>query len=199
MRTFLRLKNQQHHKLPAEFQHEDIRYTEELVAHFLRQFTAPGDTVLDPFAGFGTTLIVWAVTTSETPVPGYWTIPHTAAGKLLVGGPSNAGGLFCDWATRLLAPTAAATEPGRVPVWAPYPRGERTPLHDPFRRGRQRTCRSAQADARPYGSDAPGNDGRARHDDEALTMSGASSGAGSLPGHRFRGQSLRLFGPQTPR
>ena len=43
MRTFLRLKNQQHHKLPAEFQHEDLRYTEELVAHF---------------AGYGTTLVV---------------------------------------------------------------------------------------------------------------------------------------------
>src|SRR5215218_7583684 len=58
MRTFLRLKNQQHQKLPAEFQHEDLRYTQELVAHFLRQYTRPGDTVLDPFAGYGTTLIV---------------------------------------------------------------------------------------------------------------------------------------------
>ena len=58
MRTFLRLKNQQQHKLPAEFQYEDLRYAEELVAHFLRQYTRPGDTVLDPFAGFGTTLIV---------------------------------------------------------------------------------------------------------------------------------------------
>jgi DNA methylase len=58
MRTILRLKNQQHRKLPAEFQHEDLRYPEELVATFLRQYTRPGDTVLDPFAGFGTTLLV---------------------------------------------------------------------------------------------------------------------------------------------
>src|SRR5215207_7931561 len=58
MRTFLRLKNQQHHKLPAEFQDQDLRYTEELVAHFLRQYTRSGDTVLDPFAGYGTTLSV---------------------------------------------------------------------------------------------------------------------------------------------
>jgi DNA modification methylase len=58
MRTFLRLKNQQLHKLPAEFQHDDLRYTEELVAHFLRQYTRPDDTVLDPFAGYGTTLLV---------------------------------------------------------------------------------------------------------------------------------------------
>src|SRR5262245_4125689 len=58
MRTFLRLKKQQHRKLPAEFQHQDLRYTEELVATFLRQYTRPGDVVFDPFAGYGTTLIV---------------------------------------------------------------------------------------------------------------------------------------------
>jgi DNA modification methylase len=58
MRTTLRLKKQQHRKLPAEFQHQDLRYTEELVATFLRQYTRLGDSVLDPFAGSGTTLIV---------------------------------------------------------------------------------------------------------------------------------------------
>jgi DNA modification methylase len=57
MRTYLRLKNQQHRKLPPEFQHEDLRYTEELVATFLRQYTRAGDAVLDPFAGYGTTLV----------------------------------------------------------------------------------------------------------------------------------------------
>lgn len=57
MRTFLRLKNQQARKLPPEFQDQDLRYTEELVAAFLRQYTQLGDTVLDPFAGYGTTLI----------------------------------------------------------------------------------------------------------------------------------------------
>ncbi len=70
-------------------------------------------------------------------MPGYWTIPHTAPGKLLVGGPSNAGGLFCNWATGWLGDTGgAAADPASVPVWAPYPRGERTPLHDPHRRAR---------------------------------------------------------------
>jgi len=58
MRTYLRLKNRQSRKLPAEFQDQDLRYTEELVAAFLRQYTRPGDVVLDPFAGYGTTLIV---------------------------------------------------------------------------------------------------------------------------------------------
>jgi hypothetical protein len=58
MRTYLRLKNRQSHKLPAEFQGQDLRYPQELVATFLRQHTRPGDKVLDPFAGYGTTLIV---------------------------------------------------------------------------------------------------------------------------------------------
>lgn len=98
------------------------------------QLVAGADNDGDVLVIFGTTLIIWAVTTSETPVPGYWTIPHTAAGKLFVGGPSNAGGLFCDWAVRLLGDATGPVEPGRVPVWAPYPRGERTPLHDPDRR-----------------------------------------------------------------
>jgi hypothetical protein len=58
MRTYLRLKNRQSHKLPAEFRDQDLRYPEELVATFLRQYTRPGDVVLDPFAGYGTTLVV---------------------------------------------------------------------------------------------------------------------------------------------
>jgi sugar (pentulose or hexulose) kinase len=98
------------------------------------QLVAGADDDGDVLLILGTTLIVWAVTTSEEQVPGYWTIPHTAAGKLLVGGPSNAGGLFCNWAAGLLGEPTGPAEPGRVPVWAPYPRGERTPLHDPDRR-----------------------------------------------------------------
>lgn len=35
-----------------------MRYPESLVEHFLQQYTQPGDTVLDPFAGYGTTLLV---------------------------------------------------------------------------------------------------------------------------------------------
>jgi xylulokinase len=47
--------------------------------------------------------------------------------------------LFVDWATRLLGPARAAADapgldPQNVPVWLPYPRGERTPYHDPARR-----------------------------------------------------------------
>jgi xylulokinase len=83
----------------------------------------------------GTTLIVWAVTSSEEPPPGLYCIPHTTPGKLLVGGPSNAGGLFVNWATSWLAPAEGPASPGRVPVWAPYPRGERVPYNDPGLRG----------------------------------------------------------------
>ena len=85
----------------------------------------------------GTTLIIWAVTPASATVPGYMAIPHTSSGKYLVGGPRNAGGLFCNWAAGLLAGTAGSDpiEPHRVPVWAPYPRGERSPLYDHTRRG----------------------------------------------------------------
>jgi xylulokinase len=78
---------------------------------------------------------VWVVAHEGAEVPGYVTIPHTASGNYLVGGPSNVGGLFRDWATRFLAPPAErALDPGAIPVWAPYPRGERVPLNDHTRR-----------------------------------------------------------------
>ena len=102
---------------------------------FAEQLVAGAETDGDVLVILGTTLIVWAVTGSTAEVPGYWTIPHTVPGKMLVGGPSNAGGLFCDWARRLTGnPVGDEARPDRVPVWAPYPRGERTPLHDPDRR-----------------------------------------------------------------
>jgi xylulokinase len=101
------------------------------------QLVAGADSDGDVLVILGTTLIIWAVAPGNATVPGYMSIPHTAAGRFLVGGPSNAGGLFCNWATGLLAGDGGAgpAEPERVPVWAPYPRGERAPLHDPSRRG----------------------------------------------------------------
>ncbi|NWF95917.1 MAG: hypothetical protein HXY34_07210 [Candidatus Thorarchaeota archaeon] len=44
--------------MPRSFWMEDNRFPESLVRLFLAQFTEPGDIVLDPFAGFGTTLTV---------------------------------------------------------------------------------------------------------------------------------------------
>src|SRR4029077_12436396 len=71
----------------------------------------------------GTTLITWAVMDDYVELPGgRWTIPHTAAGKSLFGGPSNAGGLFLNWARALAGEGGddAAVDPGRVAVWLPY-------------------------------------------------------------------------------
>jgi xylulokinase len=83
----------------------------------------------------GTTLIVWVTIPQPRQVPGLWTIP-TMTGKSQIGGASNAGGLFLGWVDRVLGPgDPAAADPRRVPVWSPYLRGERAPLHDPDRRG----------------------------------------------------------------
>ena len=58
MKTFLNLKNTHDYKLPKHLQHDDVRFSSSLVRHFLEEFTAEGDVVFDPFAGFGTTLFV---------------------------------------------------------------------------------------------------------------------------------------------
>jgi tRNA G10 N-methylase Trm11 len=44
--------------LPEEFHDDDVRSSQFLVKQFIEHFTQPGDTVFDPFAGFGTTLLV---------------------------------------------------------------------------------------------------------------------------------------------
>lgn len=84
----------------------------------------------------GTTLLIWAVVPEGTAAPGLWTVGHSIAGRQLVGGASNSGGLFLDWARRLVGRTMTkdVVGPANVPVWVPYLRGERTPYHDPGRR-----------------------------------------------------------------
>ena len=105
------------------------------------QLVAGADQVGDVLVILGSTLIVWAVIPEWREAPGLWTVPHTAPGKVLIGGPSNAGGLFLNWVDRLLAGSRGSDEtagapldPARVPVWQPYLRGERVPFHDPSRR-----------------------------------------------------------------
>jgi xylulokinase len=100
---------------------------------FGEQLVAGADAPGDVLVICGTTLITWIVTDDWVEVPGLWTIPHSTPGLTLIGGPSNAGGLFLNWATHLLARGEDAVA-DRVPVWSPYVRGERTPLHDPDRR-----------------------------------------------------------------
>jgi len=44
--------------IPEEFHDDDNRSDEFFVEYFIEHFTQPGDTVFDPFAGLGTTLLV---------------------------------------------------------------------------------------------------------------------------------------------
>ena len=100
---------------------------------FGEQLVAGADATGDVLVICGGTLITWGVVDEWAEVPGLWTIPHTAAGMTMVGGPSNAGGLFVDRVTGWLGTAdpaeAAALDPADLPVWLPYLRGERTPLH----------------------------------------------------------------------
>jgi xylulokinase len=99
------------------------------------QMVAGADGEGDVLVICGTTLIVWVVAVDAKSIDNHYTIPHTAPGKFLIGGPSNAGGLFLDWVSRWCGEgTPEAATPGRVPVWAPYPRGERVPFQDSARR-----------------------------------------------------------------
>lgn len=97
------------------------------------QVVAGADADGDVLVICGTTLITWAVMTDWVERDGLWTIPHTAPGKVLIGGPSNAGGLFLGWAAALAGDVSdealAAVDPANLPIWLPYVRGERTPLH----------------------------------------------------------------------
>jgi len=109
---------------------------------YCEQMTAGTERVGDVHVQCGTTLLVWSVIKEWRDTPGLWTIPHPDESLLLSGGASNAGGLFLDWVGRLLGQkrgsstlsTPDTLDPNRVPVWAPYLRGERTPYHDPNRR-----------------------------------------------------------------
>lgn len=58
MKTYLHMSNLKQTELPPQFREDDVRYPETFVEHFLQQFTQPGDVVFDPFAGYGTTLVV---------------------------------------------------------------------------------------------------------------------------------------------
>jgi xylulokinase len=95
------------------------------------QLVAGADASGDVLVLCGTTLITWGVLDEWHEVAGLWTIPHSAAGRSLIGGPSNAGGLFLDSVRRWLGDPGGVDDvgPEDLPVWLPYVRGERTPLH----------------------------------------------------------------------
>lgn len=87
----------------------------------------------DVFIGLGSALVVWLTVPGWPPEQaGVWRLPHVAAaGKALVGGASNAGGMWVDWVDRVVRPSAEpGLQPGDVPVWWPWGKGERVPWHD---------------------------------------------------------------------
>lgn len=99
------------------------------------QLVSGADQVGDVHVLCGTSLLIWAISETERQVPGLWTYPHLS-GNWSIGGVSNAGGLFLDWVNRLIGRVdpRPPLDPGNVPVWVPYARGERTPFHDRTRR-----------------------------------------------------------------
>ena len=102
------------------------------------QLVAPCGDAGDVLVMCGTTLLPWVMTDEWVEVDGLWTFPSARAGIMAVGGASNAGGLFIDRVRALVGDPASeellALGPDDLPVWLPYVRGERTPLHDPDRR-----------------------------------------------------------------
>jgi tRNA G10 N-methylase Trm11 len=58
MKSYLSLSKSIAEQLPPQFQDDEVRFPARLVEHFLEEFSQPGDRVLDPFAGYGTTLRV---------------------------------------------------------------------------------------------------------------------------------------------
>jgi len=105
-----------------------------IVDTLAEQIVAGAVEVGDVLVICGTTLVIWVVSDEWREIPGLWTVPHTTPGRTLIGGASNAGGLFLDWATKFTGSAPGRTNPASIPVWAPYPRGERTPFHDKARR-----------------------------------------------------------------
>ncbi len=102
------------------------------------QLVAPCGDAGDVLVMCGTTLLPWVLTSEWIEIDGLWTIPSARPGLMAVGGASNAGGLFIDKVRALVGDPASedllALDGGDLPVWLPYPRGERTPLHDTDRR-----------------------------------------------------------------
>ncbi len=102
------------------------------------QLVAPCGDAGDVLVMCGTTLLPWVMTDQWVEVDGLWTFPSARAGIMAVGGASNAGGLFVDRVRALVGDPDSgdllALDGDDLPVWLPYPRGERTPLHDPDRR-----------------------------------------------------------------
>lgn len=58
LKTFIIYKREHQLEIPNKFKEYDTRSFEGVIELFIKEFSKPGDTVLDPFAGLGTILIL---------------------------------------------------------------------------------------------------------------------------------------------
>ncbi len=59
MKSYVILENTNKREFPSHLaEYDDVRMPDSLVEYFLNHYTNPGDSVIDIFAGFGTTLFV---------------------------------------------------------------------------------------------------------------------------------------------
>lgn len=56
--SFILLENEKETELPSCFTGDDVRFPKSLPQYFINRLSQPKDIIFDPFAGFGTTLIV---------------------------------------------------------------------------------------------------------------------------------------------
>ena len=104
----------------------------------LAELTVAGaGDVGDVIVTIGSTLLCWVVCDGWLEVEGLWSIPHVMADRCLVGGPSNAGGLFWDRVRAMLGDPGGSDDldgslvdldPGDLPLWLPSIHPERTPV-----------------------------------------------------------------------
>ncbi|HEX9683478.1 MAG TPA: FGGY-family carbohydrate kinase [Acidimicrobiales bacterium] len=118
--------------------HPDVALAAGSIDAMGEQIVAGADELGDVLVILGTTLITWAAIDDWRTIDGLWTIPSMTAPNMLVGGPSNAGGLFVGWVRDLVGDGPGdehhGLDPAAIPLWLPYVRGERVPLHDTGRR-----------------------------------------------------------------
>ena len=57
-RTCISVERKFSHDLPNELEQDDLRLSEQVIRYLLERYSSTGDAVFDPFAGFGTTLLV---------------------------------------------------------------------------------------------------------------------------------------------